>query len=245
MLLIFLVLFADSVEVLRIENQFNNVQIYNDRIYFAPFVGNAIFEFGDSGELKPISFSDDPNYRILGFQMTPFAIYLNNGNTIEKFYLASGKKEHVYTGGDISSFVVTPAEEIILADRSQQELIFLDFAREVRYRIFGVNCLDLSFSDNKVYVLGPGTILLIDEHGNTIEEKKVPERFSNIYVDDETIFLFSKNKKYFYRLNRAWQKVDFTSGISDISGSEQILLILDGQGNQLSIFDKAYIEQRN
>ena len=230
--------------VITLSAEFNRGIMHEGYIYLSPFTGNAIFRLTDSGNLESISFTDNLNYRIYEFQMNPFAVYINTGTAIEKFYLASAAKEVVYTARTISSFIVTLAEDIVLADHTQQELLFLDFTNHIKYRLFDVNARDLAFSGNMVYVLTQGSVLIIDEHANIIEEKKIPERFSNIYVGHEAIYLYSKNKKYFYILNRTWQRVDFPSGISDIFGNDRIVVILDGASNHLSIYNKARIEQQ-
>ena len=89
--------------------------------------------------------------------------------------------------------------------------------------------------DNVVYILTNNNIILCDEYGNILEEKKIPEKFSSIYIDGTAIFLFSKSKKYFYKLNSHWEKIEFPHGVSDICGNDRLILILDGSGSNLYI----------
>ena len=80
----------------------------------------------EQGTMQPITFTDNVNYRIQNIAVTPFSCYLNNGRSIEKYYFNSGIKETVFKASDITSFIITQTEEVILSERQKREVIFLD-----------------------------------------------------------------------------------------------------------------------
>ena len=237
-LLLFL-FFAEPIEAVAFDRKFHRIEFYNNHIYCAPFTGRSIFRLTESRELKAVSFTDDVNYRIYDFHITPFAVYLNNGKSIEKFYFAQGMKENVFSSRDIASFIITSSDEVIFADREKDELVFLDFTNNVKFKEFDLQIKDLQMSDNVIYALTNNSIILFDIHGNSIEERKTPEKFSRIFVDNAAIFLFSQNKEYFYILNDDVQKIEFPDGISDICGNGKFTVILDGSGSHLYIYNRS------
>ena len=239
MLTIFLIFFAEPKEVISLNKEFDRIEFYDNQIYLAPFISTSIFKLTQSRDLEPISFTDEANYSIYGFHITPFAIYLNNNKAIEKFYFSSGIKENIYSSRGISSFIVTSSDEVILANQSNDELSFLDFTNQLKFKKTDLHIKDLQTSKNFIYALTNNRIIRYDEYGNVIEEKKIPEKLDRILVDGATIFLFSHNKKYFYKFNNQWQKIEFTYGISDICQNDESIIILDGNGTNLYIFDKS------
>ena len=101
---------------------------------------------------------------------------------------------------------------------------------------------DLQIADNVIYALTNNSIILYDEHGNLLEEKNIPETFNRIFVHGTTIFSFARDKKYFYKLNSSWRKIEFAQGISDISGNNIFIVILDGSGTNLYIYNASQIK---
>ena len=234
--------FLEPIHEIHLDRELNSIEIYNNKIYCAPRTGMSIFELTESEDLHAISFTDDVNYRIYDFYVTPFAIYLNNGRSIEKFYFTSGVKETVYSATDISSFILTPADEIILADHQMRELVFLDFTNSVKFKEPNITIKDLQFVNGIIYTLTKKNIILFDEFGNILGEKKIPEKLNHIFVEDADIFLFSPKKKYFYRFGDDWEKVEFLHGITDMCSNNQSIVILDGSGSYLYFYNKSRIE---
>ncbi len=234
-LFIFLVFFepGDSIFLGR---ELNRIEIYNNNIYCAPFIGKSIFILDESKKLTPTTFTDDENYRIYDFRITPFAIYLNNGNAIEKFYFASGKKERIYSSSYISSFVITSSEEVILSDRQRRKLIFLDFINRVKFIIDDLIIKDLYLTDDVIYILTQNSILFCDEYGNLFEEKKIPEKFGRFFVHNKKVIIFSSEKKYLYILNTDWQKIELTHGLRDIVANNDFFVMLDENGTTLYFY---------
>jgi hypothetical protein len=216
----------------------NRVECYDEKIFLAPRIGQSIFSLVERDSLDPISFTDDVNYRIRDFKITPFAIYINRGNALEKFYVTSGKKEIIYESGDISSFTLTPAEEIILADRQTRELIFLDFANQFKFKIGNLSVEDVVWDDTIAYVLTTNTLNQYDEHGNLIDTRPIPEQCSRILVADRKIMIFSEQRDYIYESDTDWRRIGLSLTISDICATNKVYIILNGLGNTLYLYSR-------
>jgi len=239
MCVFFFLFFIIPQETIHTVQKFNTVVCYDNRIFLAPFTGTSIFEFTKAREFKPITFTDDVNFRIYDFHITPFALYLNNGTAINKFYFASGIIEEVYSSKDISAFIITPFDELIFADRTTHELTFLDFADQVKFKKTDIIIKDLQEYNNVIYALSSNNMILFDEHGNVLEEKKIPENCNRLFVDSNNIYLYSNDKKYLYRLADDWEKIDLPHSISDICANNKLTVMLDGLDNNLYIYNKS------
>lgn len=242
MLFCFLFLSIESLNAIQLDRVYNIIEKQEDRIYLASFFGKSIFVLDDSNEVQAITFTDDVNHRIHDFSVTPFAIYLNNGNTLEKYYTASGIKEGIFAAKDISSFIITPNEEVIIYDRYKRELVFLDFTYNIRLLISDLNIKDLYFADNILYVLTNNELLLYDEHGNVIQNMDIPEKCTNLVVQDCTIIIFSSDEKYMYKKDGEWIKIELVHGIRDIVLTDNSLFILDENGTTLYIYSLSHID---
>lgn len=227
-----------AIDTIPLNRTFNLIECYDGQLYLAPRIGQSIFSLVAPDSLDPISFTDDISYRIRNFKMTPFAIYINRGKVIEKFFVASGNKEIIYTSGDISSFTMTPAEEVILADRQTRELIFLDFTNQVKFKIENVNVEDVVWCDTMVYALTTSAINQYDEHGNLIDARPIPEQCTRIFVADRKIFVFTEQSNYMYQLDIDWRRIEFPLTISDICATNKSYIVLNGTGNILHIYSR-------
>ncbi len=236
--LLFLV-FLEPSDSIFLNREFNSIEIYNRRIYCAPFIGENIFMLDDAYNLKPLTFTDDPSYRICDFHATPFAFYINNGKSIQKFYTAAGTKETVYTSSDISSFFVTPSEEIIVAERQKRTLKYLDFTHQSKLIIEDISVKDFCFADKKIYILTKKHVLTYDEHGNILKDEKNPNGLNKIFADSTFILLFSPDKKYVYVLDTIWKKIELGHGIRDIAGNDEFLVTLSNDGYTLYFYNKS------
>lgn len=227
-----------AADTIALSRNCNRIECYEGQLYLAPRVGQSIFRIVAPDSLNPVSFTDDINYRIRGFKMTPFAIYMNRGTAIEKFFVASGKKEIIYTSGNISSFTMTPAEEIILADRQTRQLIFLDFTNQIKFKIENLNVEDVVWSDTTVYALTMSAINQYDEHGNLLDIRPVPEGCNHIFVADRTVFVFTEQSNYMYRADVDWRRIELPVTISDICATNKAYIILNGIGNILHFYSR-------
>jgi hypothetical protein len=242
MVLFLSIVLVEPVDVISLDREFNRIEVYGGTIYLAPFTGTSIFKFTELKNLTAISFTDDVNYRIQNFHITPFAIYLNNDKSIEKFYRTQGVKETIHSSQDITSFIVTSSEEVIFADRMKRELVFLDFTNTIKFKESDIQIKDLQILDDTIYVLTNNSIILFDEYGNAIAKKQIPEKGDRIFADRATIFLFSSNKKYCYELNSDVKKIEYPHSIRDMCVLDDSLVILDGSGTRLYFYNKSNID---
>lgn len=227
-----------EAEALALGRRFNRVECYNNKLYLSPRIGKSIAQFvtGDSFDL--ISVTDEINYRIYDFQITPFAIYINRGTALEKFFITSGKKETIYASRDISSFSLTPGDEIVLCDRQTHELIFLDFTYEVKFKIDNISIEDVQWHDTLIYALAANRIHIYDEHGNLIENRTIPEPSNRIVVGDRDILVFAEQNNYLYRAGVEWRRIEFPFAISDICIKNNVFIILDGNRNYIHSYNR-------
>ncbi|MGB3342044.1 MAG: hypothetical protein WBB37_11245 [bacterium] len=242
-MLIFILFYLIPDSTIHLDRIYNTIEQYNNKIYLASFIGNSINIMGTPGIKKTITFSDDVNYRIKDFAVTPFVIYLNNGRTIEKYYLTSGTREEVFTAKNISSVIVTPNEELVISDYYQHKLIFLDFLYNRRLTVSDINIKDMYFSDDILYALINNAIQLYDEHGNIHETIKMPETSTNIIVKDSTIFLYYEDKNRLYIRNDAWKIIELACSIRDMAVLDHTLVILDDSGSSLCFYDLSRFEE--
>jgi len=235
--LIILMLVADSPipPSLQLPGVFNRIECFNNKLFLAPRIGKSILGLVTRDSLRPIPFTDEVNYRIYDFRMTPFTIYINRGSALEKFYIASGKKETIYTSPDIVCFSLTPTDEIVLADRQSRQLVFLDFAYQVKFRIENMSILDLEWHDTLIYALTKNHIVIYDEYGNLSKKQPIPEPSNRIIVDDNQIILFTEQGNCVHQFNGAWRRIELPFSVSDMCVSKDTLVILDGNGNYLYI----------
>lgn len=214
------------------------IEYFQGTLYGAPCVGTSIFRFIGSGRIDPISFTDDVNYRVRGFKPTPFALYINRGPSIEKYYPASGARESVWAAGDITAFDLTDADEVILADRQARELIFLDFAFQKKHVIPDIACEDLQWHDGRLYALTRNRIHVYDEHGNLLETMQVPERADRLRVAAGDLLVFSERARYIFRGGPAWSRIALPFAVLDICARDDGFLILDGIGTTVHIYPR-------
>lgn len=225
-------------DTISLDRTFSSLACYNNQLFVAPRIGQSIFNVITSGKLNAIPVTDEVNYRIHGFEITPFAIYINRGIAIEKYYISYGQKETVYTSRDISAFTIIPSDEIILADRQTHEIIFLDFAYEEKFRIDNVKVEDLQWYEGTVYALTKNSIHIYDEYGNLLEKRPIPERLDRIHVYDERVLLYSESSNHVYRLDTEWEKIILPFSISDMCTEDKLLVILDGTGTIIYLYNR-------
>jgi hypothetical protein len=211
----------------------NTLSSQDGFIYCAPFSGTSLYKRIHHDSLVPITFTDDQNVRIIAFHVTPFTMYLYNGLTIDKYYLASGETVPVYASRDIAAFVVTPWEELIIADRKRRELIFLDFAYAEKYREFDIPVKDMFMSGDELYVLTGQAVVVCDElyqDRQTIKSPGPCDRITDI-DGNPAVFLTGTDSLSIFRT--AWQMYALSHSIQDIICSDTTVYILGDDGSTL------------
>jgi hypothetical protein len=240
MLLLYILLAAgaEPVDSMTFTRNFDRILCYRGALYAAPLIGKSIFRLYGNDSLQSITFTDEVNYQIRDFRLTPFAIYINRGSRLEKYYISSGIKEAVFTSGDISSFDLTSAEEIVFADRQRHELIFLDFTYQIKFKIENVLAEDLRWHDEFLYVLTKKEVHIYDEYGNLIKKLPTPEICNKIFVANEMILIFTEKSDYVYLADTVWLKKELPCTILDFCEDRESIIILSGNGTTVRIFER-------
>ncbi len=225
-------------EAVTLTGNFDRMECHQSMLYLAPAIGTSIYRCQGSNNLSSFIFTDDVNYRIRSFEITPFAFYINRGTALEKFYPVSGKKETVFTAGDITSFALTTAEEVIVADRQTRELLFLDRDHRIRFKIENVSADDIQWYDSLLYVLARNGIYVYDEHGTQVERRPIPQRCDRIIVSDRHLLIFAANADHLFKAESIWVKKELPYAIADICVKDDSIVILDGTGTTLYFLDR-------
>jgi hypothetical protein len=229
---------ATDSGAIALSRRFNRIECYSSKLYLSQRIGQSIARFVSKDSLDLISITDEINYRIYDFKIAPFAIYINRGTALEKFFLNSGRKEVIFISRDISSFSLTPDDEIVLGDRQTHELIFLDFTYKVKFKVENINIEDIQWHDTLIYALTANRILIYDEYGNLIDKMKTPEPCNRMVVDDHDMLIFTEQNNYLYRAGVEWRRIELPFVISDICMKKDIFIILDGSRNYLHSYSR-------
>uniref|UniRef100_A0A7C4THQ8 WG repeat-containing protein n=1 Tax=candidate division WOR-3 bacterium TaxID=2052148 RepID=A0A7C4THQ8_UNCW3 len=233
--LLFVLLVIEPVKVIKLPVNCTLLATYGNETFFTPFVGKGILKMDSSGIFETLLHTENENYRIYDFAVTPFAFYLNDSKRIEKCYKKLGVKEIVYEGNNISSFIVTPQDELVVADIGNQELVFLNGDLIIKRK--NILIIDLDYSMEKIFALTPGEIMVFDKYGNILEKIKIPERFEHITVYNQNIYLSSRTVDYIYKWDFHWVKIELGKKISALIVNEKNLLIIDEYGSNLFVYN--------
>ncbi|OPX18235.1 hypothetical protein BXT86_02195 [candidate division WOR-3 bacterium 4484_100] len=237
-MLILLFLFSiQPAEIIPLNHQFRTITVYKNRIYLAPLIGTTIYQMEGPDTFIPITFTDEIDYQIRNFKVTPFAIYFNNGKSIEKFYYTTGTMETIHTGDDIISFVIKPSGELILADRREHSIKILDFHYRPAYQINEIKVKDLWWFRERLYVLTRNSIVQYDRFGNFLKKSRLKYHTQKIRVDSTGIYLFSSQDSYLYLYDQKWHRIKLNHKISDIALMKNKIIILDDKGTTLYIYN--------
>lgn len=224
-----------------LETRLCRIEYLQGTVYGAPCVGTSIFQFTEPDRADPVPFTDEVAYRIFGFKPTPFALYINRGTSIEKYYPAAGVRETVWSAGEITAFDLTDAEEIVLADRQERELIFLDFTFQKKHTIPNIACTDLAWHDGRLYALTVNRLHVFDEYGNLLETMPLPERADRIRVANGEILIFAQRARHIFRGGPAWSRIELPFPILDLCPRQDGYVILDGSGTAIHFYPRGGI----
>jgi hypothetical protein len=217
----------------------HTMYVYQEDLFCAPFIGNSIFVLDEQKTMQPITFTDNVNYRIHKIVVRAFSCYLNNGRSIDKYYINSGIREAVFKASDISSFVVTQSEEVIVAERQKREVIFLDFTYSPRFIMEEVSVNDMFYTDTVIYLLLQKRILYCDEYGNVLKEVPTDIAARRIFVHGNNIMLYSPGDTQLHGIGEGAETVEVLHGVNDIVEHDGYLVILDNHGSNLFVYRKS------
>ncbi|KPK68503.1 hypothetical protein AMJ87_11790 [candidate division WOR_3 bacterium SM23_60] len=237
--LILFILCISPIDSIPLTTACHTIHVYQDAIFCAPFTGNSLFILDNQGKMQPITFTDNANYRIQNIAVTAFSCYLNNGRSIEKYYLNSGIRETVFKANDITSFIITQNEEVILSERQKREVIFLDFMYTPRFIMEEVTVKDMFYADTIINLLLQNLILRCDEYGNVLKEIPVLTVARRIFAYGNNIILFSPGGTHLYNIGDDVQKIELLHGVRDIAEHNNHIVILDNHGTTLFVYRKS------
>ncbi|MEO0122548.1 MAG: hypothetical protein ABIL69_00895 [candidate division WOR-3 bacterium] len=235
--LLFLIFFLDPHSILELPVKCTKLEFYEEGVYLIQENNRAILKVDSSNNMQNIAVEGGINNRIYGFRMAPFSIYLNMMGGIFKLSLNSGLIENIYKG-DVASFVITDAEEIILMDRLKKEILFLDSRYKTRLIKKNFNVVDMDYFSNRIYLLTRKEIFVLDEYGNIIEKIEIPEKKEKIVVD-EKIYLFSSAQKDVLVKGQDWKKIEIGHPIIDLKATEKNIVTLSQYGDTIYIYNKS------
>ena len=231
--------FLAPIDSVQLSRECSRIHSHEATIFCSPFTGNSIFRLDEQQDMQSITFTDDVNYRIRDIALTPFAIYLNNGRAIDKYYRTSGIKEAVFVSTDITSFIITRTEEIVLADHKKRQIIFLDFIYTPRFVIHDVTARDMTYLNDTIYILLQNSIMVCDEHGNIIKETPTSARADRIFAYDTSIILYYSDGNILHVVDDEVQSVELTHGVRDIVNHKDFIVILNQYGTTLFVYRKS------
>ncbi len=237
--IVLVLFFLTPVDSIRLSRECSRIYSDGATIFCSPFTGNSIFVLDNQQAMQSITFTDDVNYRIRDIALTPFAFYLNNGRAIEKYYRTSGIKEAVFVSSDITSFIITRTEEIVLADYKKRQIIFLDFTYTPRFVIHDVIASDIAYLNDTIYILLQNSILVCDEHGNIIREQSTSARADRIFAYDTSIILYNSNENMIRVVDDDGRVLEVAHGVRDMLDHKDFIVILDQYGTTLFIYRKS------
>ncbi len=229
---------ATASETISLGRRYNRIECYGNKLYLSQRIGQGITQLLGEDSMNVISITDEVNYRIYDFKLAPFAIYINRGTALEKFFINSGRKEVIFRSSDISSFTLTPDDEIVLSDRQRKELISLDFTYQVKFKIENINIEDIQWHDTLIYALTASRIRIFDEYGNLVDKISLPETCNRMIIGDSDILVFNEQSTYLYIAGAEWRRIDLPFAILDICIKDKTFIILDGSNNNLHSYSR-------
>lgn len=237
MQLILVIFLIEPVTIFELPLRCTKLDVYEEIIYLIQDNNRAIIRIDTAKNVLGIPVEGNINNRIYGFGLTPFSIYLNMAGGLFKLSINSGLIEKIYTG-NVVSFILTDAEEIVLADRFKKEVLFLDPQYKTRLIKNNLNVVDMDYFDRRIYLLTRKEIIVLDEYGNMIEKIKIPEKKERIVVK-EKIYLFTPAQNIIIKKNEDWGRIELNHSFIDLKITEKNVLTLNQYGDTLYIYDKS------
>lgn len=235
--LLILICFFEPAQTIALPGNFTTFQLYEDIMYFAPFNGKSIIKLDSEGNFLSFPVTHQEINRIYQFKITPFYFYLNTPIGLIKMHYITGVNELVYSG-KITTFVVTTTDEVVLADRIRNELIFLDADNKIRLLRRNINVLDMDYYEGRIYLLIPRGIIVLDEYGNILESIKSPKNINRISVAED-IYLFAPLSNIIYKWDKEWKKIELKYLVNDLDLNKKYLITLNQYGDLLYLYDRS------
>jgi hypothetical protein len=208
-----------------------------DNLYCAPFTGNTVYSISNTGMINAESFTDDPRERIIDFAVTPFAFFINNGQTIVRYFRSTMESMEVIKTGAIASFAITHSEEIIYVDPRERSVYLLDYTGEEKTRIEDIVVRDMVVTDSILYLLTPSYIALYDGFGNVLKEIPHAGSFTGIHIQKDRMFLFTHGQRKLHVFAGSLEQIyELPIIIQGMTGVGPHIYVLDKRGTVLYRF---------
>uniref|UniRef100_A0A7C6EI92 Uncharacterized protein n=1 Tax=candidate division WOR-3 bacterium TaxID=2052148 RepID=A0A7C6EI92_UNCW3 len=237
MQLLLVIFLLEPVSILELPVRCTRIENYEEINYLLQENNRAIIKIDTARNVLSIPVEGGVINRIYGFDLTPFSIYLNMPGGLFKLSINSGLIEKIYTG-DVVSFTLNDAEEIILADRFKKEVLFLDSQYRIRLIKSNFNVVDMDYFDKRIYLLTRKEIIVFDDYGNMIERIKIPEKKERIVASGK-IYLFTSAQNTILRKDKEWDSIKLNHSFIDLKITKKNVLILNQYGDTLYIYDKS------
>jgi len=235
-MILLLLAVLNQVRMIPLDQKYDRIEIYDQRVYLTQRFAKSIAFYPDSGSPEKIPITDQENFRIKNFQITPFVFYLNTGTALIRFFPVSGASDTIYLSQDISSFGITRDGDAVIADRLKNALVFLDYCGLTQFTIDEVAVKDLRFKRDTLYALTDRKLLVFDKFGNPVSRVESPENLSRVFVTDSMVCLFSAGQTYFYVFDGQWSKIELPFELTDLAADAGNIIILGNHGSSLYYF---------
>jgi len=226
----------NQVRTIPLDQKYDRIEIYDRRVYLTQRFAKSIAFYPDSGPLEKIPITDQENFRIKNFQITPFVFYLNTGTALIRFFPVSGTSDTIYLSQDISSFGIARDGDAVIADRLKNALVFLDNRGLTQFTVNEVAVKDLRFNRDTLYALTDRELLVFDKFGNLVRQVDLPENLDRMFVIDLMVCLFTAGQTYFYIFDGQWSKIELPFELTDLAADAGNIIILGNHGSNIYYF---------
>lgn len=219
---------------LLLPNACATIELSNTGLYGAPFVGNVVYRIPFKGIWNTITFSDNVPVRIVGFKVTPFALFINDGTRIARYFLNTMDRTVITRADDVSAFAITRSEEIIYSNQRLRTVHFLDYTGQEKNRLEDLSVRDLKVVDTLIYVLTNTLVAICDEFGTMRTQHLHKGSFNGMHVQDGRVYLFARGQQQLYVItDDQITSYDLPFRFQDITGSDSLIYVLNERGTVL------------
>lgn len=214
-------------------------------VYAAGRFSRSVTAVPDSGAAVVHQLADGAGLTIEDIQATPFVLILSTGRVLEKYTMATGRRDTIARAGRLTAFTLAAEDGLVIADRDRRTLEFLDFLGRPLFstpRLAPVK--DLAWSGGVLFALSGPRIELYDRHGNGLGAIGVPEPMERMCVSDSLLLVFTPGLRYGYVRTRDWHRFDVPYPLSDIAIEDSTVIILGDLGARLYYYHRSEFGER-
>jgi hypothetical protein len=216
------------------------VKVNDDEIFCAPFTGNTVCRIRPDRTITTFTFTDDSRTRIVDLAITPFALFINNGREIIRYFRTTLEPATIVSAQDISSFALTRFEDIIYADQYSRTVHFLDYTGKEKNRLEDLLARDLTVIDTTICILTNTSVVVYDEFGNLLTANPHSGVFNRMHIQGDRTYLFSPGQQVLQMMtddDTVSYGLPFV--IQDIAGKDSLIYVLNDRGSVLYLYHHA------